>query len=129
MAKVYGFNEDGYKRVVAAVRSLRSTPRTGARRRRQSPVLSGSAPVLWGKMDANSTEWTSAAVNVWTGLPGVTTGDDQETATELSVQGQMPGISLSAGARVLLIPTDGFPGTTPYQIQPLECPTEEEEEP
>ena len=121
MAKVYGFNEEGYRRVTEVVRAYNSTPRTGARRRRQSPVLGEAPPVLWGKMTANATEWTSAEVNVWTGLPGVIAGDDAETDAELSVQGQVPGISIAIDTRVLLIPTSGFPSETPYMIVPLEC--------
>lgn len=127
MAKVYGFNEDGYRRVTEVVRAYNSTPRTGARRRRQSPVLGEAPPVLsvlWGKLRVDATEWQSVLVDVWTGLPGVVSGENEETATEESVQGQMPGMSLPADARVLLVPTSGFPSETPYQIQPLECPEE-----
>lgn len=83
----------------------------------------------WGKLRVDATEWQSVLVDVWAGLPGVVGGENEETATVESVQGQMPGMSLPADARVLLIPTNGFPSETPYQIQPLECPEEEEEEP
>lgn len=38
--KVWGFNEDGFNRVVEATRIVLRTPTTGARRRRQPPVIS-----------------------------------------------------------------------------------------
>lgn len=38
--KVWGFNEDGFNRVVEATRIVLRTPTTGSKRRRQPPVLS-----------------------------------------------------------------------------------------
>jgi len=39
--KVWGFNEEGFNRVVEATRIVLRTPTTGTKRRRQSPVLGG----------------------------------------------------------------------------------------
>jgi hypothetical protein len=39
MSKVYGFNEEGYRRVVDATRRVLKTPRVGAQRRRLWPVI------------------------------------------------------------------------------------------
>ena len=41
MAKVWGFDEAGFNRVRQAVRRTLGTPRSGARQRRQAPVLGG----------------------------------------------------------------------------------------
>lgn len=41
MPPVYGFNEDGFRRVKEATRRILGTPSTGTQRRRQPPVLSG----------------------------------------------------------------------------------------
>ena len=40
-SKIYGFNEDGFRRVVEATRRVLKTPTVGSQRRRQPPVLSG----------------------------------------------------------------------------------------
>lgn len=40
-SKIYGFNEDGFRRVVEATRRVLKTPSVGSQRRRQPPVLSG----------------------------------------------------------------------------------------
>jgi len=41
--KVYGFNEEGFGRVVEATRIVLRTPVADSRRRRQPPVLSGAS--------------------------------------------------------------------------------------
>ena len=41
--RVYGFDEDGFRRVQEATRIVLRTPRTGAQRRRQVPVLGGES--------------------------------------------------------------------------------------
>lgn len=43
MTRVYGFDEEGYRRVREATRRALGAPRTGAQRRRQNPVLSGGS--------------------------------------------------------------------------------------
>ncbi len=39
--KVWGFNEEGFNRVVEATRIVLRTPTTGSKRRRQTPALGG----------------------------------------------------------------------------------------
>lgn len=41
--KAYAFDEQGFRRIQAAVRRVESSPRVGSQRRRQPPVLSGGA--------------------------------------------------------------------------------------
>jgi len=39
--KVYGFNEDGFRRVVKATQSVLRTPTVGSQRRRQNAIIGG----------------------------------------------------------------------------------------
>lgn len=85
----------------------------------------GARPALWGKLNEAADAWEDVPVTIHNGLPGVTTGDQAETATEEVVIGHMPEISLPSGARVRLAITGGFPGSL-FDIQPYGCATEEE---
>lgn len=51
--KVWGFNEEGFNRVLEATRRVLRTPTTGTKRRRQPPVLGGSG----GGCDTQNTIW------------------------------------------------------------------------
>lgn len=51
--KVWGFNQDGFNRVVEATKRVFRTPTTGARMRRQSPIIGGSG----GGCDSQNAIW------------------------------------------------------------------------
>jgi hypothetical protein len=42
MSKIYGFDEDGLRRIREVTRRSERTPRTGAQQRRQAPVIGGA---------------------------------------------------------------------------------------
>lgn len=64
--RVFGFDEASYRRVVEATRRTLSTPRVGAQRRRQVPVLSGGGGGGSGDGDG-AASWTIAEYDPTTG--------------------------------------------------------------
>lgn len=76
---LYGFDEASFKRVQEGIRRIMSTPRVGAQRRRQVPILSGGSGgvevVRFSILSVDCEACTALAVVVSRPSTGFTQGD------------------------------------------------------
>lgn len=86
MAKVFGFDEAGFRRVVAATQQVLRTPTKGSQRTARQPVLSaasGGAQIIRftvTSVDCDYDEMTGTVVDVICGGGDVAVGDVVELA-------------------------------------------------
>lgn len=93
MSRVYGFNEEGFRRVREATNRVLGTPRTGSQRRRQPPVLSGPTKAVIVKPIEDIEPGNVGRCDVYAGPLGL------ETATGATIFGYSHGSFLEAGKR------------------------------
>jgi hypothetical protein len=53
-SKVYGFSEEGFRRVREATNRVLGTPQSGTKRRRQPPVITGDGRIYRGRIAADT---------------------------------------------------------------------------
>lgn len=109
MAKVFGFSEEGFRKVQQATRRVLGSPRTGAQRRRQSPVVS-PPNIRLGKTDESISSDSTGTVSIYSGDVG------SETDTGDNIEGYSRGTDIDADIWVNIMARGGG-----YEIFPLEC--------
>ena len=68
MSRLHGFDEDGVKRVIHAVRRIERSPLNTAEI--PASLVGARQPTFIGKTDAAFNKGTSGVVSIWSGTPG-----------------------------------------------------------